>query len=766
MRRPDEWDEQGRFLPRLFHVHDRSLTIIVRCTFPFKKHMYDTKGNKIKTIRCQSLLTPNKFYLCLLLIFIHCHLSAQEILQVHHEGNIKGYAINQIDSILVSQIKGDYRFQFFTKDTILAALPLDSITFAQQSDTIYLRYTDAMVYYNNPRACFTHIDINQCNVNIRHGDSLSPLVISVSGSCEEGSLSIQSESDCHIVFQGLNLQSSMRPTIEVQSKVSTTIELAEYTCNMLSDTVIAGNDVKYDGCIQTKGELYFDGKGTLNLNGGLKHAIYSKQGITFRGGDVTIDYAASDAIHSKDYVCILNGNISIDSIMQDGIDADKGYIDIQGGNVYVSVHNKNRKGLQCDSTFTMSGGLLDISLYGDQSKGIKSKEDIRMTGGVLTGVAFGHAVIEEGDVSYCSLVKGDKNVSLFGVEMNLAHHGRGGRCISADGDISISGGSYQFETTGDGSEYFNAEDSIDYYTSRCLGADQNILITKGTVSCISRGLGGKGMVSDYGMILGEYEGDNDSLTITILTEGGSVLNDVDEDKRNGCPKALKSGREFDVLSGNIYIKTHDMGGEGFECKDEMYVVGGNIILETYDDGINVERSLNLLNGNLYCCSENNDGIDSNGSIVIRGGCIVSISKHEMDESFDVEQNRLYFYGGTAIGIGRDAVNIMDASIPFYSYPKFVGDWIERPSEEINLHKDTYVSIADGERMMYAVRVPDDMKKVYITVASSDFVVDKTYSVVKSPSIEDASRELFEGRLLFEGISTNTTPLFPFSPKYR
>lgn len=728
--------------------------------------MYDTKRHRVKTIRCQLLLTPHKLFMCLLPIFFHCQLSAQELAQVHHKGNVKGYEIGQIDSILVTQIEEEYCFQFFMKDTTLAPIPLDSMTFAQQSDTVYLNYTDERVTYNIPRARFTHIDIDQCNVKIRHCDSISPLILSVSGYCEEGSLSIHSESDCHIVFQGLELKSSMCPTIEVQSNVSTTIELAEYTCNRLSDTVVEGYDVKYDGCIQTKGNLYLEGKGYLNLRGGLKHAIYSKQGITFSGGEVAIDYAAADAIHAKDYVRILNGNISIDSIMQDGIDADKGYIDFQGGNIYVSVRNKNRKGLQCDSTFTMSGGMLDISLYGDQSKGVKSNGDVRITGGILTGEAFGHAVIEDGDVSYCSLIKGDNNVYLSGVEMNLAHHGRGGRCISADGDISISGGNYQFETTGDGSEYVYAEDSIDYYTARCLGADQNILITKGTVSCISRGLGGKGMVSDHGMFLGEYGGVNDSLTITILTEGGSVLNDVDEDKRNGCPKALKSGKEFDVLSGNIYIKTHDMGGEGFECKDEMYVVGGNIILETYDDGINVERSLNLLNGNLYCCSENNDGIDSNGSIVIRGGCIVSISKHEMDESFDVEENHLYFYGGTAIGIGRDAVNVMDASIPYYTYPKFVGDWIQRPSEDINLHKDSYMSIADGEQTMYAVRIPDDMDKVYVTVASSDFIADNTYSIAESPSIENASVELFEGRLLFGGTSTNMIPLFTFIPKYR
>ena len=145
---------------------------------------------------------------------------------------------------------------------------------------------------------------------------------------------------------------------------------------------------------------------------------------------------------------------------------------------------------------------------------------------------------------------------------------------------------------------------------------------------------------------------------------------------------------------------------------------------------------------------------------------MSMSKHEKDESFDVEKNRLCFYGGTAIGIGRDVVNVMDAYIPFYTYPKYIGDWIQRPSDDINLNKDTYMSIVDGERIMYSVRVPDDMDKVYITVAASEFVADKTYMVAESASIEDASGDLFEGRLLFGGTSNNATSLFPFTPQRR
>jgi hypothetical protein len=109
---------------------------------------------------------------------------------------------------------------------------------------------------------------------------------------------------------------------------------------------------------------------------------------------------------------------------------------------------------------------------------------------------------------------------------------------------------------------------------------------------------------------------------------------------------------------------------------------------------------------------------------------------------------------------------MSATIPFYTYPKYVGDWIQRPSDDINLHKDAYMSIVDGEQIIYAVRIPDDMNKVYVTVASDDFIANKKYSVAESTTVEDASEELFDGRLLFGGSSNNMTPLFPFIPMYK
>ena len=67
--------------------------------------MYGTIKHIIRTIRCQSLLTPHKLCLCLLLFVIHSQLSAQEIVQAHHKGNIKGYEISRIDSIITCQIE-------------------------------------------------------------------------------------------------------------------------------------------------------------------------------------------------------------------------------------------------------------------------------------------------------------------------------------------------------------------------------------------------------------------------------------------------------------------------------------------------------------------------------------------------------------------------------------------------------------------------------------------------------------------------------------
>ena len=54
--------------------------------------------------------------------------------------------------------------------------------------------------------------------------------------------------------------------------------------------------------------------------------------------------------------------------------------------------------------------------------------------------------------------------------------------------------------------------------------------------------------------------------------------------------------------------------------------------------MNASKSIVINGGNIYCYSSGNDGVDSNGTLTITGGTIVSIGTTSPEEGFDCDQN--------------------------------------------------------------------------------------------------------------------------------
>ena len=67
--------------------------------------------------------------------------------------------------------------------------------------------------------------------------------------------------------------------------------------------------------------------------------------------------------------------------------------------------------------------------------------------------------------------------------------------------------------------------------------------------------------------------------------------------------------------------------------------------------MNASKSIVINGGNIYCYSSGNDGVDSNGTLTITGGTIVSIGTTSPEEGFDCDQNTFKITGGTILGIG-------------------------------------------------------------------------------------------------------------------
>ena len=56
-------------------------------------------------------------------------------------------------------------------------------------------------------------------------------------------------------------------------------------------------------------------------------------------------------------------------------------------------------------------------------------------------------------------------------------------------------------------------------------------------------------------------------------------------------------------------------------------------------------------GNIYCYASGNDAIDSNGTITINGGQVLSCGATSPEEGFDCDQNTFLINGGVLVGLG-------------------------------------------------------------------------------------------------------------------
>ena len=91
-----------------------------------------------------------------------------------------------------------------------------------------------------------------------------------------------------------------------------------------------------------------------------------------------------------------------------------------------------------------------------------------------------------------------------------------------------------------------------------------------------------------------------------------------------------------INGGKIVIRTTGVETEGLESKATLKITGGEIEIDAYDDCINASKHIEITNGKVFCYSETNDGIDSNGTLTFSGGVIISAGARTPEEGFDCE----------------------------------------------------------------------------------------------------------------------------------
>lgn len=549
------------------------------------------------------------------IILFFCLLSglggfSQDRLFIHKTDRMTlGAAVAETDSIYFSN---DESTAYFRMGSILAEYPIeeiDSITFGNNSDTVYVVYDGEGVSVVNPRA-FEGVDVvvEGWNVTVTSTIAEPEIYYNLSGETGSGSFKIYSDEDFHLWLDGLELTNPVGPAINIQSGNDAYIVLRDGTTNILSDGLNyneppAGEDQK--AAFFSEGDLHFGGEGSLTING--------------NGSD-------QHALSSDDELEINGGNLTITSDLNDGINAN----DL----------------LQID------GGVVNITVDGDASKGITGDTTIYLSGGQLTIHNTGDAVLEASgngyDPSYCTAVNSDFNVVIDGAGVTIVASGKASRGISAGTDIDISAGSLHITSTGNGATYTNTSGQADAYTAVCLNANGNINITGGTVTTSSSGSAGRGVACDGTLTIGTLEA---APEIHVTTTGQRIQISGGGGNANYAEaKAIKGTVGVIVNQGDVTISSSD---DGIKSESLIEINGGVILLSNTKEGIE-GPNITINNGTVHIYATDdcingtygNGGEQNDGSMVeINGGYVmVSTSGGDgLDSNGDMDLN-----GGTII----------------------------------------------------------------------------------------------------------------------
>ena len=277
-----------------------------------------------------------------------------------------------------------------------------------------------------------YVSVSGADVTVK-SSSNKFLQLVLSGSSNDGSLLIYSWRKLGVVLNNLTLTNPDGPAINNQCGKSFYVTSAEGTINTLTDgttyatapTNAKGDTIDQKATLFSEGQIYFNGTGTLNVNGNAKNGVASDDYVTILSSTINIMVAStgSNGIKTNDGMFIKGGNLNID-VTADGARGIKNdaRTEISGGTTTINTHGDCKietidgitdttscAGIKSDSLFTMTAGTLAITSHGDGGKGINCSENIELNGGSMT-------VKTEGDnkIGKPKAVKSDTGIILRG----------------------------------------------------------------------------------------------------------------------------------------------------------------------------------------------------------------------------------------------------------------------------------------------------------------------------------------------------------------
>ena len=302
------------------------------------------------------------------------------------------------------------------------------------------------------------------------------------------------------------------------------------------------------------------------------------------------------------------------------------------GTLTVDGNAKNGIKGAADAVITVAEVKLNINAAND---GLSCDDELNITGGTLSITAGGDAVKaspDTGDTDNPDTTSlGNVTISGGTLTLNATEDG-----IQADGDLTISGGTFHVKTNG-GHTTALTDDS-----ASCKGfkAGKTLTVTGGTVNVDS---------ADDALHAGtDVTISGGTLTLATGDDGVHADNDL----------VIGTKGASSTSTPRINITASYEGLEG----TTVNVYSGDIDVAASDDGVNAasstlgERSdkyaINIAGGDLYI-DAGSDGLDSNNDINITGGKVeVYGADAVMDAAIDYD-GTFTLSGGTLFGAGME-----------------------------------------------------------------------------------------------------------------
>ena len=461
---------------------------------------------------------------------------------------------------------------------------------------VYNGQTAAITVAGNVAQYLT-ITTTGAHVNIEQSSDLAEeITYTLSGSSDDGECYISGSYKATVELNGLTLTNKTPvksgAAVHIQNSKRIKVKVMDGTTNTLVDCASGSQK----GAFYVKGHPEFSKSGVLNVVGNLKHAIKSGEYIELKEATLNVTSAQGDGINCAQYFLMKSGNVNINNVTDDGI--------------------------QCDIEDTEVGSTGETEDHEDEDSG---------------------------------------NIYLEGGQITINTAGIAAKGVKSEGDLIVKGGTIAVTTTGNGKW---DEEDLKTKASACLGSDAKVVISGGTLTLTSTGAGGKGINCDAAFELSGGE-------VTIVTKGALYYHNGTTENTNytgntdnvnsdyySSSKGVKADGAITISGGKISVATAGRNAEGIESKTSILISDGEVVVNSYDDAINVGgdgTDLIIEGGYVYARALNNDGIDGNGNVYVKGGLVYAIGSRDPEVAIDAnteEGKKLYVQGGTIIAVGK------------------------------------------------------------------------------------------------------------------